>query len=118
MTPESNKLYNLSYLAEVLGNDTEVMTDLIKIFVDNTPNDLHDLNLAFQAEDLERFAALAHKMKSSLATLRIDSLKEIMLSIDKPYKATEIKNELPAIVEKINSTLEVVFKQLKEDFKL
>jgi len=118
MTPKSEKLYSLAYLSEVIGDDTDVLNDLMKIFVDNTPNDLNDLNQAFQAGDLEKFAALAHKMKSSLATLRIDTLREIMLSIDKPYKAIEIKDQLPGIVAKINATLEVVFKQIKNDFKL
>jgi HPt (histidine-containing phosphotransfer) domain-containing protein len=118
MNSENKKLYNLEYLIETMGNDPEAIKMMVEVFLEYTPQDLAALNLAFQENDLRKVAFHAHKMKSSLAALRIDDLKNLMLSIDKPDKTEAIKDELPAIIQKVNEVLTVVFDQLKSDFSM
>ncbi|HPE34182.1 MAG TPA: Hpt domain-containing protein [Bacteroidales bacterium] len=118
MKPANERLYNLSYLKEQLGDNDEILQELIQIFLENTPADLADLNKSLENNDLEHLAAVAHKMKSSLATLKIDELKDVMVSIDKPFKTQELKKDLPGILAKINEVLAIVFEQLREDFSM
>lgn len=118
MLPNRNRLYKLTYIQEAFGDDKEIVFDLATIFLDSTPKDLAELNLALEEKNYEKLAAVAHKMKSSLAILRVDDLKEIMISIDKPFKTNEKKDELPDIVRKINEVLTIVFQQMREDFSL
>lgn len=116
MNPDNPKIYDLGYLYDVLGDDPESIAELINTFLTYTPKDLAELNQAYQNEDFNQLAAIAHKLKSSVATLKIATLKDTFQEIDKPYKVLERKEDLPAIMEKINTILEEAMRQLREDF--
>lgn len=116
MTPDNEKLYDLSYLKENISNDEDVIRELIMIFLENTPQDLKNLNRAYNENNLEQVALTAHKMKSSLDVLKIKPLHDVIRRIDKPFKAEEFKDELPEIINKINNVIETVIGQLQDDF--
>jgi len=118
MTPDKEKLYDLTYLKENISDDEDVIRDLIRIFLENTPQDLSNLNKAYEENDLEQVALTAHKMKSSLDVLKVDQLHNVIRRIDKPFKTEELKDELPEIMNRINSILEKVIKQLSDDFSV
>jgi HPt (histidine-containing phosphotransfer) domain-containing protein len=118
MNSENKKLYNLEYLIETIGNDPDVIKTMIEVFLEYTPKDLAELSMAMKENDLKKVAFHAHKMKSSVAALRIDDLKDVLQSIDKPDKTEALKDEIPAIIQKVNEVLTVVFEQLKRDFSL
>jgi HPt (histidine-containing phosphotransfer) domain-containing protein len=116
MNSENKKLYSLDYLIETIGNDPEAIKMMVDVFLEYTPKDLAELSSAVKENDLRKVAFHAHKMKSSVAALRVDDLKNVLQSIDKPEKAAELKDDLPAIAQKINDVLTVVFEQLNRDF--
>jgi len=116
MNSESKNLYNLEYLNETFGNDSEAIRMMVDVFLEYTPQDLVAMNLSLKENDLPKVAFYAHKMKSSLAALRIDELEFVLKSIDKPDKTLALKDNLPAIVQKINEVLTTVFEQLKRDY--
>jgi len=118
MNSENRKLYNLEYLIDSMGNDPEAIKMMIEVFLEYTPQDLAALNLALQENDLHKIAFHGHKMKSSVGTLRVDDIKNLLQSIDKPEKTEALKDQLPDIIKKINEVLFIVFDQLKRDFSL
>lgn len=116
MNSKDKKLYSLDYLIETIGNDPEALKVMVEVFLEYTPIDLAELTLAHKENDLRKVAFHAHKMKSSVAALRIDELKYVLQSIDKPEKTEALKNNLPDIIQRINEVLTVVFEQLNRDF--
>ncbi len=116
MTTENDKLYSTSYLTENISSDEEIIHDFIELFLENTPNDLKSLNMAFEEKDIEQISAAAHKMKSSLDVMKISALYDEIRKIDKPFKTETLTNELPEIIANINNVLEKVFDQMKNDF--
>ncbi|MCF8365335.1 MAG: Hpt domain-containing protein [Bacteroidales bacterium] len=114
----NEKLYDLSMIRDMLGEEEEVK-NMIGIFVESTPVSLHDMNEGFKEDNADKLARNAHKMKASLDMLKINSLYDDVRKIDKDFKVEDIpQNELEEIIKKMNSVLELVFKKLKEEFKL
>jgi HPt (histidine-containing phosphotransfer) domain-containing protein len=112
------KLYNLTMIREMLGDEDEVK-NMIRIFVESTPVSLNDLNEGFKEDNADKLARNAHKMKASLDMLKIDSLYDVVRKIDKDFKVEDIpQNELEEVVKEMNSVLEKVFINLKDEFNL
>ncbi len=119
MTEESNsgKLYSLSALNELVGDEEEIRK-LLLIFLESTPEMLDDLNRAYDERNIEQLAKSAHKMKTSIDMLRISNLKDIIRRIDKPEKIGRVDGEVSTIVSTINSTLHQVFEQVRQNHRL
>lgn len=112
------KLYDITSIREMLGDDEEVKS-MMSIFLESTPVSLHDMNEGFKEDDTDKLARNAHKMKASLDMLKVNDLYDIVRKIDKDYKVEEIpQDQLELIVGKMNTVLEKVFEQLREEFKL
>ncbi len=114
----SEELFNLTQITEMLGDDEEVKR-MVGIFVESTPESLHDMNEGFKEDDAEKLARNAHKMKASLDILKINALYDDVRRIDKKNKVEDIpQKELEGIINNMNSILEHVFSDLKQKFKL
>jgi HPt (histidine-containing phosphotransfer) domain-containing protein len=114
----TEKLYDITSIREMLGDEEEVKR-MMAIFLESTPISLQDMNDGFKEDDADKLARNAHKMKASLDMLKVNDLYEVVRKIDKDFKVEEIpQDELEEIVAKMNSVLEKVFEQLKEEFKL
>jgi len=109
---KNTKLFDLSFVSDMLGNEDE-LNNLIHIFVETTTLSLQTMNEGFKENNSEKIAFHAHKMKASLDTLKIQNLYDDVRKIDKKFKVEEMPHvELQKIVEKMNSVLEEVFLQL------
>ncbi len=114
----SEKLYDITSIREMLGDEEEVKR-MMGIFLESTPVSLQDMNEGFREDDADKLARNAHKMKASLDMLKVNELYEVVRKIDKDFKVEEIpQDQLEEIVEKMNTVLEKVFEQLREEFKL
>lgn len=117
MTRKSERLYNTSLLREIIGDEDEIK-NMLQIFLDSMPEILEDLNQAYEQGNIEQTAKTAHKMKSSLDTLKVQSLYDTVRKIDKTEKAEKLKDELPRIIGEINTMVELVLEQIREDHNL
>lgn len=114
----SEKSYDITSIREMLGDEEEVKR-MMAIFLESTPISLQDMNDGLKENDADKLARNAHKMKASLDMLKVNDLYDDVRKIDKDFKVEDIpQDELEVIVEKMNSVLEKVFDQLREEFKL
>ena len=114
----TEKLYDITSIREMLGDEEEVKR-MMSIFLESTPVSLQDMNEGLRDDDADKLARNAHKMKASLDMLKVNDLYDDVRKIDKDFKVEEIpQDQLETIVEKMNSVLEQVFDQLREEFKL
>ncbi len=73
---------NLSYLEEISANNQEFIRDMIKLFIRQTPPFIEQFKVACQTADWENIRYLAHKMKSTIATVGINELESVMNQLE------------------------------------
>jgi|TARA_B100000767_G_C19706861_1_gene510929 HPt (histidine-containing phosphotransfer) domain-containing protein len=111
-----DKHYSIKSLNEIAGDDLEFMTIVAKTFLEEIPPDLKSMVEAFENDNKQLAYQFAHKMKPNLEMFGI-SLKKEITAIESWSKSSKNKEALAGHLETISSTLEEVFKELKEDFR-
>lgn len=81
-TPVASQYTNLSYLEEISANNREFIRDMVKLFIRQTPAFIEGLKTACQAAQWADIRYLAHKMKSTIATVGIAELEPIMNQVE------------------------------------
>lgn len=114
----SEKLYDLSMVQSIAGGDTGFIKKMVQIFLDTMPPSVVQLQNELQSQNWDAVSKLAHKMKSTIDSMGINTLKEVIRTIEANGK---IKNELdrmPAHVKQVSDVLDQCVAQLKRDFSL
>lgn len=112
-----SKVYSTDSLKEIAGDDTDFMAVVAEAFLTEIPPDLSALVSAVENDNRELAYQFAHKMKPNIEMFGIDLLKDIT-SIEAWTRSSKNKNSIQETVENVNSTLQIVFEQLKKDFNL
>ena len=71
-------LYDLSILELMGDNDPEFIKTLIHVFIESIPPDLDSLNQAVESKDFKQVSFMAHKIKSTIDNLCIETLKDVI----------------------------------------
>jgi HPt (histidine-containing phosphotransfer) domain-containing protein len=110
-----NKFQQISIeqLDSVSFGDIEFKKELIEIFLEQIPEFISNMNKFFAKNDWENLAKEAHTAKSSSLIFGMTStgtsLKDIQLQAEK-----SILDQLPALLNKVESELKDAEKQLKD----
>ena len=112
----SEKLYDLSGLFGMDYNDEEFLKELLTAFLTNTKADLKELKKVIKKNEIESVYKLSHRMKSSLFSLGIKKGYSEIQQIELFAKNNENIEQIPALFEKVETLMEKVFIQLKQDF--
>jgi PAS domain S-box-containing protein len=114
----SSALYDLSQLQSAAKDNADFLKNLVKVFIDSTPPMVAEMIAALENEDKERLSQTAHKLKSSIDTLNIESIKKDIRTIE--YESKEAQNllQFEPLVGKIKHTISQVELELKKQFEL
>jgi len=88
-TPDTNpskKLTGLSFLHEVFGGDQVLVSEIVQDFLDNQKSMLDELETALLNQNYTLVESSAHKIRSSLQTVGLDSLYETLIDIESMAK--------------------------------
>ncbi len=110
---ESNKLFDLTNLDEMLGGDRQAMLQMVKIFLQATPESLTELNNCFKKDDLDGVSKLAHKLKSSIDIFAISEIKNDIRRLENLARENVNVEEIPGLMEKVNSVLNEAINQVR-----
>lgn len=110
---DSKRLFDLTNLNEMLGGDKKAILQMVKIFLQATPESLNELNKCFQKNDLQGVSKLAHKLKSSVDIFSITDIKQDIRRLENITRDNISLDEVPELVEKINITLDEAIKQVE-----
>jgi len=113
------QVIDLTYLKSVSDGDRSLEDNLIEIFLQQLPEFETELNSAFEAEDYPSLAAVAHKAKSSILAMGMEScslaLKRLEMLSKKIYvensganeqsdsKITDYRRQIEALPEEIKT---------------
>ncbi len=112
----SSKLYDLSLIEELLNGNKDSIKKIIEIFVQSTPLTVSAMMEACNAKDWSRTGKEAHSLKSTIATLKMDSILADIKKIEiNSNTATDVE-EITVLVNKVKSIIDETILQLKQDF--
>jgi len=111
----SEKLYDLSMVQSVSGGDESFIKKMVSLFIETVPKNVDELNMAFKQENWEQVSKLAHKLKSTVDSMGIRSLKTEIREVESFAKQKESLEKLPQLIEKINQVIASCIEQLRSD---
>jgi HPt (histidine-containing phosphotransfer) domain-containing protein len=115
MSMDAKKLFDLTNLNEMLGGDQKAIYQMVKIFLQATPESLNELNKCYEKNDLDGVSKLAHKLKSSVDIFCIEDIKQDIRRLENNTRDNINIDEVPTLVEKINKVLNSTIDQVREE---
>jgi len=115
---QDEKVYNLADLRIIQKDDEGFVKNIVGLFITNVPKNSAELVLASDNGDWERVYFLAHKMKSSIELVNIDSIRADIKRVELNAKTKQNLEEIAEKVAYINTVVEKAAAQMKEEFDL
>ena len=114
----SVNLYDLSMVEAISGGDTDFVKRMVQLFLDTMPASITEIQTAVKEEQWERLSKLAHKLKSTIDSMGIESLKKVVRTIETNGKTGINIPETLVLVEELVITMEACMVQIKKDYSL
>jgi PAS domain S-box-containing protein len=110
--PGQKTITDLSYLRKMSNNDESFVQEMVSSFVEKTPEIISQIKQATKEKDWSQVGSLAHKLKPNLAFMGVDSLKELILEIEKNGKNKTNVKAIPELVNKLSSAVQEAINEL------
>jgi len=110
-----NKLYDLSMVQSVSGGDEGFIKKMVALFIETVPQNLDELVKAVQTENWDQVGKTAHKLKSTVDSMGIKSIRQEIRTVEANAKAKTQVEEIPVLVDKIGSVIHECIGQLQAE---
>lgn len=110
----AKKVINLEYLTNIMSGKKELIRETIEIFVKQASEDLPIINDAITKDDYLTVKRFAHRMKSTVTMMGIDSLRPVLEEME---VLGNDKNNMSRIKE-LNEMLNLTYSQAVEEIKI
>jgi len=107
-------LYDLSSLKKLSRGNTEFYNKMILLFISQTTAVLEQINQAIFEHDFIEVSRLAHKIRPSIESLKISTISNALLLLEKTAKESKDKDQIAELFTTIKATLEKVIFQLQD----
>jgi CheY-like chemotaxis protein len=112
---ENNKLYNLSMVESISGGDGNFIKKMVALFIETVPQNVQELNNGLKNENWDLVCKMAHKLKSTIDSMGIASIHEDIRTVERNAKEKKSLQEIPVMVNTIESVINNCIQQLKTD---
>ena len=85
-----NEYIKTEYLEMVAGGDSDLLKELVCMFRDQVAEFSHEMKVLFREKNYKALGNLAHKAKSSVSIMGMDSLANMLITFER--QALEEKN--------------------------
>jgi CheY-like chemotaxis protein/HPt (histidine-containing phosphotransfer) domain-containing protein len=110
-----DKLYDLSMIQSVSGGDESFIKKMALLFIETVPQNVNELKTGLQKEDWEQVSKMAHKLKSTVDSMGIRSLKTVIRSVEANAKQKILLEEMPVLIFKIEADINACIEQLRTE---
>lgn len=104
---------DLSYLNQISGGDEIIIKKTVEKFLETTPEMLDSMDSQLAEGDLDQLGKTAHKLKSSVAFMGIEAIRETILEIERIVKTHDEEDKLAPLVGRVRYVIEKSFGELK-----
>ena len=112
---DSNEIYNLDLIESFLGDNTEAINDVLKVFVDDTLKNKEELKAAVEQRDFTNINQIAHRMLPMFRQLKVSAVP-ILERWEIGTPETIMNDNLDNDFDKLNSTSSKLISALKKRF--
>lgn len=113
----NGKLYDLSMIKAISGTDSSFVDKMLKLLLDTMPQNLNELKQAQELQNWDQVGKIAHKLKSTIDSLGISSLKEKIRELESNGKQS-LSDSIPAQVDHVIEIMNQCLSQIKKDYVL
>lgn len=115
---KDEKLYDLADLRIIQKDDEAFVKNIVGLFIANVPKNAAELVTATDNGDWDKVYFIAHKMKSSIELVNIESIRADVKRVELNAKTKTNLEEIPEKVAYINTVVAKASAQMKEEFGL
>jgi PAS domain S-box-containing protein len=115
MSPVNTPLYDLSMVQSVSGGDEAFIKKMVALFIETVPQNVEELSKATQAENWEQVGKTAHKLKSTVDSMGIKSIRQEIRAVEANAKQKSSLQDVPSLVKKIADVIDQCIVQLREE---
>lgn len=112
---ENMKEYNLKKLLEQTFNNEEFAKKMVELFIETAEEAIMNINQALAENNITIVKSIAHKIKPSIDTLEVNSLKNLVREIEKTEENTYNKDTFEHQIQFFLKKLEQVIQQMREN---
>ncbi|MDO6391414.1 PAS domain S-box protein [Pontibacter sp. BT731] len=111
-------LYSMEVIQKMSHNNVAFMNRARQLFADTIPVTVREMQKAMELEDWKMVSALAHKVKSTIDTMKIESLKEVVRFVELNAKQETNLAEVRNGVHKLGQVLLQVVEDICAEMSL
>jgi CheY-like chemotaxis protein len=115
MSSANPRLYDLTMVQSVSGGDEGFIKKMVALFIETVPQNMQDLKNALQAENWEQVGKTAHKLKSTIDSMGIKSIRQEIRTVESNAKQMESLAEIPSLVAMIDNVINECIGQLQAE---
>lgn len=108
--------YNLTLLKNT-SNYHEFLIQILRLFEEQSTQNLRLLKTACEHNDMETVYFMAHKLKSGLVLFQIKSAVELINFIETHSKSNTAFDEIYKKIKSLEAIYEKVISEMKSDYK-
>jgi signal transduction histidine kinase/FixJ family two-component response regulator len=108
------RLYDLTYLKDLSGNNEPFILEMINSFQNDMPELMEEMLLSFSDKNLNKLGIAAHKAKSMASYLGTNKIREHIVNIENLLDSDGDSDAIQYELELSESLLKKVIKELKE----
>lgn len=112
-----NHLYDLSILSQMTGGDKEFMNHMIRVFIEEAPQQIQEIKTAFSKNNTASISTVAHKLKSSCKSMGVLKLPDLILEIEKNAQDLFTQGLLEEKIAYAEALLAETVDELKNELK-
>lgn len=112
------KLYDLSSIRSISRGNEIFVVKMVSMFLEQTPGQVAEMETKFNNRDYKGMAAIAHKIKPSIDTLGIVSLKETIREIEKLGMTGTADDSHAYLLETVSKNINQVIEALQKEFEV
>ncbi|MEX6687493.1 hypothetical protein QTN47_08330 [Danxiaibacter flavus] len=112
----TNSYFNIEHLLELTNNDINFVKELAGVFCETIPPMADEMQIACDESNWQAVSQLAHKLKPSIDTMRIESIRDDILQIESRTKQNIELHTVPALVTKVCEVVYLTRDELMASF--
>ena len=110
-----SRLYDLTMVQSVSGGDEGFIKKMVALFIETVPQNVQDLKKALQEGNWEQVGKTAHKLKSTIDSMGIKSIRREIREVEANAKQLESLQTIPSLVATIDLVINECIGQLQTE---
>lgn len=111
------KLYDLTNLKKLSGGNDDFVRKMVLLFLDKIPKNIAKLELSLEQKDYKNLGNVAHMIRPTITSLRIDTASQALRSIENYAKNLTSLELLPKLMITVKTDLKLVINQMRQELE-